>query len=308
MVTDNDGVWRSVNPAWHKVLGWTAAELVGRTSQWLVHPDDYQRTRLEQRRLAAGHKVSRLENRFRHRDGSYRWLSWSAAPDDGLIYCAARDITDDKKAAENLQRAEEALRQSQKMEAVGQLTGGIAHDFNNLLQGIIGSLDIAKRRIDQGRPEDILRFVDGATSSANRAAALTHRLLAFSRRQPLDPRPVDANQLLTSMEDLLRRTMGERIEIKLEMSDGLWLTRCDPNQLESALLNLAINARDAMPDGGALTIATHNIALDDESAARQRGVRPGQYVCLLVRDTGIGMAPEVKAPSRSARAPAWAYR
>ena len=175
------------------------------------------------------------------------------------------------------------------MEAVGQLTGGIAHDFNNLLQGITGSLDLVQKRIGEGRIGEIDRFMTGAMTSANRAAALTHRLLAFSRRQPLDPRPVRANPLVASMEDLIRRTMGERIELEFVLAGGLWLTQCDPNQLESAILNLVINARDAMPDGGRLTIETCNAHLDSVYAASQRDVRPGQYVCICVTDTGTGM-------------------
>jgi signal transduction histidine kinase len=192
-----------------------------------------------------------------------------------------------------LNQAHEALRQSQKMEAVGQLTGGIAHDFNNLLQGIVGSLDIVQKRISQGRTGELERFVSGAMTSANRAAALTHRLLAFSRRQPLDPKPVKANPLVASMEDLLRRTMGERIEIELVLAGGLWTTLCDQNQLESAILNLAINARDAMPDGGKLTIETCNAHLDSAYAAKTREVAPGQYICICVTDTGSGMTADV---------------
>jgi PAS domain S-box-containing protein len=192
-------------------------------------------------------------------------------------------------------KAESALRQAQKMEAVGQLTGGIAHDFNNLLQGITGSLDLVLSRMAQGRMHDVERFITAAMNSANRAAALTHRLLAFSRRQPLNPKPVEANQLVISMEDLLRRTMGERIEIELRLDDRLSLTLCDPNQLESALLNLAINARDAMPDGGILTIETSNAMLDLAYAAANSEVQPGPYVCVAVGDCGTGMDPEVTA-------------
>ena len=191
------------------------------------------------------------------------------------------------------ERVEDALRQSQKMEAVGQLTGGIAHDFNNLLQGITGSLDLVQRRIAQGRVSELDRLIAGAVTSANRAAALTHRLLAFSRRQPLDPKPVRANLLIASMEDLLRRTMGETIQLELVLAGGLWLTLCDPNQLENAVLNLVINARDAMPDGGRLTIETCNAHLDSAYVANARGVSPGQYVCVSVTDTGTGMTPEV---------------
>lgn len=188
-----------------------------------------------------------------------------------------------------LRLAEEALRQAQKMEAVGQLTGGIAHDFNNLLQGITGSLDLLQRRLSQGRTGELDRFITGAMTSANRATALTHRLLAFSRRQPLDPRPLRVNPLVASMEDLLRRTLSEHIDLELVLAGGLWLTLCDANQLESAILNLVINARDAMKGGGKLTVETCNAHLDSAYAAKSREVRPGQYICVGVSDTGIGM-------------------
>ena len=195
VVADASGVWLNVNPAATAMLGWSEHELLGKTSQWLEHPDDHARTRAEQAHLAAGGRTQRFENRLRHKDGSYRWLSWTAASHEGLIYAVARDVTDEKEAEETLRRTEEALRQSQKMEAVGQLTGGIAHDFNNLLQGIVGSLDLVQKRLAEGRLGEIQRFVNGAMTSANRAAALTHRLLAFSRRQPLDPKPVKVNPL-----------------------------------------------------------------------------------------------------------------
>ncbi|RYF73348.1 MAG: response regulator, partial [Comamonadaceae bacterium] len=189
--------------------------------------------------------------------------------------------------------AEEALRQSQKMEAVGQLTGGIAHDFNNLLQGITGSLDVLKLRLQLGKTDNLERLIAGAMGSAQRAAGLTHRLLAFSRRQPLDPKPVKANQLVAPMEDLLRRTMGENIGIELVLAGGLWTTLCDANQLESAILNLCINARDAMPDGGMLTVETSNASLDDSYIGQTRDLKAGQYVCVSVTDTGTGMTPDV---------------
>ena len=191
-----------------------------------------------------------------------------------------------------LRRAEDALRQAQKMEAVGQLTGGIAHDFNNLLTGITGALELLQRRVGEGRYGEIGRFASVATTSANRAAALTQRLLAFARRQPLDPKPVAANRLVADMEDLLRRTLGPGIALEMVLSGGLWGTLCDPNQLESALLNLAINARDAMPQGGRLTVETANAHLDD-AYARAQGfeVRAGQYVSISVTDTGVGMDP-----------------
>ena len=189
---------------------------------------------------------------------------------------------------------QEALRQSQKMEAVGQLTGGLAHDFNNLLTGIAGSLELLSTRIGQGRISELDRYVDAAQGAARRAAALTHRLLAFSRRQTLDPRPTDVNRLVADMEELIRRTVGPGVALEVVGAAGLWSALVDPNQLENALLNLCINARDAMPDGGRLTIETTNEWLD-ERAARDRELPPGHYLSLCVTDTGTGMTPEVIA-------------
>jgi signal transduction histidine kinase/PAS domain-containing protein len=191
-----------------------------------------------------------------------------------------------------LTQAHEALRQAQKMEAVGQLTGGIAHDFNNLLAGISGSLEIIDRRLAQNRPEGLDRFIHGAQASAQRAAALTQRLLAFSRRQTLDPKPTDVNRLVFGMEELIRRTVGPAIAVEVRGIEGLWLAKVDAAQLESALLNLAINARDAMPDGGRLTIETSNSWLD-EAEGRERDLAPGQYLAICVTDTGTGIPPEI---------------
>jgi len=294
VVADRNGVWQTVNPAWTRTLGWSEAELLNRTSEWLEHPDDGGVTRAEIKKLGASETTVRFESRFRHKDGSYRWLSWTGVSDRERNYAVARDVTAEKVAAERLKAAEEALLQSQKMEAVGQLTGGIAHDFNNLLTGIVGSLDLLQTRLNQGRTENVARYIDAAMTSANRAAALTHRLLAFARRQPLIPKSVDANQLVVSLEDLLRRTIGETIDLAIVASDDLWNTLCDPNQLESALLNLAINARDAMPDGGKLTIATANARLDGVTADTP-ALAPGDYICITVTDTGTGMSAEVAA-------------
>ena len=193
-----------------------------------------------------------------------------------------------------LMATEEALRQAQKMEAVGQLTGGLAHDFNNLLAGISGSLELMQSRIAQGRLADVDRYMIAAQGAARRAAALTHRLLAFSRRQTLDPKPTDVNQLVVGMEELVRRTVGPSIHIETVGAASLWTTLVDPPQLENALLNLCINARDAMPVGGRITIETANRWMDDQ-AARKHDLPPGQYVSLCVTDTGTGMSPEVIA-------------
>ncbi|HEY8382513.1 MAG TPA: PAS domain S-box protein [Microvirga sp.] len=207
----------------------------------------------------------------------------------------ATDVSERLRNDARLRETEEALRQAQKMEAVGQLTGGIAHDFNNLLAGIVGSLDLMQTRIRQGRIENVERYAQAAMTSAQRAAALTHRLLAFARRQPLDPRPVNVNTLVTSMEDLLRRTIGPSLAMEIVTAGGLWTTLCDPNQLESAILNLAINARDAMPMGGRLVIETANAHLDAAYAAAHQDLAPGQYVMVSVSDTGTGMPPDVIA-------------
>jgi PAS domain S-box-containing protein len=294
VVADRNGVWRTVNPAWTRTLGWSEAELLNRTSEWLEHPDDGGMTRAQVNWLGGSEATVRFESRFRHKDGSYRWLSWTGVPDQDRIYAVARDVTAEKAAAERLKVTEEALLQSQKMEAVGQLTGGIAHDFNNLLTGIVGSLDLLQTRLNQGRTDNFARYINAAMISANRAAALTHRLLAFARRQPLIPKSVDANQLVVSLEDLLRRTIGETIDLAIAAADDLWFTLCDPNQLESALLNLAINARDAMPDGGKLTITTSNARIEGVMADSP-ALSPGDYVCISVTDTGTGMSAEVAA-------------
>jgi len=188
-------------------------------------------------------------------------------------------------------RAEEALRQAQKMEAVGQLTGGVAHDFNNLLTVITGNLETLQRRL--AADSKLHRQIDAALRGTERAATLTHRLLAFSRRQTLDPKPVEPNRLVVGMSDLLRRTLGEAISVETVVGAGAWRIRCDPNQLESAILNLAVNARDAMPSGGKLTIETANVYVDDAYAAAQGDMTAGQYVVISVTDTGTGMTREV---------------
>jgi PAS domain S-box-containing protein len=288
VVVGPDGRLSTANPAWSQVLGWSQAQTVGRTLLDFVPPETVPALREALARVGAGERVVDQQFSVIASDGGTRQIVWTIVGEAGVLYGFGRDVTEQRAA-------EDALRQSQKMEAVGQLTGGIAHDFNNLLQGITGSLDLVQKRIAQGRLDELDRFVRGAVGSAKRAAALTHRLLAFSRRQPLDPRAVRANPLVASMEDLLRRTLGERIDLELVLAGGLWLTRCDPNQLESAILNLAINARDAMPDGGRLVIETCNAHLDSAYAAKQRDVRPGQYVCICVTDTGTGMSADTIA-------------
>jgi PAS domain S-box-containing protein len=286
VVVDSSGVLQSLNPACTAVLGYTEAEAVGRRFSDFVTPEDVGAVAAALAELVDGAIKAELDFSVVVRSGERRRTTWTGVEENGLIYAYGRDITDQLEI-------EEQLRQAQKMEAVGQLTGGIAHDFNNLLTGIVGSLDLLQSRLGRGRTENLERYIQAAQTSANRAAALTHRLLAFSRRQPLQPKPVNANGLISGMEELLRRTLSERVRLEVIAAGGLWPTLCDPNQLENAILNLAINARDAMGEGGRLTVETCNTHLDRAYAAQNVGVEPGQYICICVTDTGSGMTPEV---------------
>lgn len=227
--------------------------------------------------------------------------------EDRLVAVLFKDVTDRVRAEGALQQlnetlelrvaqaleerevAELALRQAQKMEAVGQLTGGIAHDFNNLLAGITGAFELIARRIDKGRADEVPRYVDAGLAAAQRAAALTHRLLAFSRRQTLAPKPTDMNTLVADFIDLVRRTMGPDIAVEIREEAELWPAMVDANQLENAVLNLCINARDAMPDGGRLVISTQNVSLDEDGALA-RGLTAGDYATISVADDGAGIA------------------
>ena len=211
----------------------------------------------------------------------------------GAVNCF-QDLSAQKQSEKEREQLREELHQAQKMEAVGQLTGGLAHDFNNLLTGILGSLEMLHLRIKQGRLDSLERYITAAQGASKRAAALTHRLLAFSRRQILEAKPTDINRLIVGMAELVHGTVGPEIAVELVAADGLWNTRVDSNQLENALLNMCINSRDAMPDGGQLTVETANQWFDERTAA-EHDLPPGQYVSLSVRDNGAGMPPDVAA-------------
>jgi PAS domain S-box-containing protein len=283
-----DGLYRAANPAWTVLLGYEEADLVGAPAGGFVHPADHSAAMEHYAVLSRGQAVADFDCRMRAKDGSYLWVNWTAMPEGDAIYGVGRDVTQRKIL-------EDQLRQSQKMEAVGQLTGGLAHDFNNMLTGILGGIDMVRRRIAEGRYTDVDRFLDAAMQSGQRAAALTHRLLAFSRRQTLDSRPLDVEMLAASMADLLQRTLGEQVSLRIDMAGDLWPAVADGNQLESAILNLAINARDAMPEGGHLTIVGRNVHLTDRELTDSDRAEAGDYVEISVTDTGEGMPPEVLA-------------
>jgi len=418
MIALPDGTIDSVNPMWTELLGYEAHEIVGQKVSRYMHPDDLQADVDAFFSMFERPLTRPFEYRFRHKDGSHRWFTWTGALEDGKVYATGRDLTperlrekaltdakdftqlalnavggvgiwtcdlqrqeyvgdaaiadlygidpvrlaqgmpkpeflanvvpddmrmlqgeidrtltlDGDKAIEyrlrhadgtmrwvlsrwrnyldesgkpirrigvgievtSQRNIEEQLRQSQKMEAVGQLTGGLAHDFNNLLAGISGSLDLIRMRVAQQRFGDLERYMSIAQGATRRASALTHRLLAFSRRQTLAPKATDINQLVLGMEELVRRTIGPQIALEFAGAAGLWTTLVDQGQLENALLNLCINARDAMPDGGRITIRTANRWLDRRTAAEYQ-ISEGAYLSLCVTDTGTGMSPEVVA-------------
>jgi PAS domain S-box-containing protein len=323
----NDAIWdwdfRTNHVTWNEALfeayGHPLSTVEPTGEWWLgqIHPEDRNRVSTSIHLVVDGDATDWTdEYRFRKGDGSYAdvldrgYVLRDAAGAPLRMVGAMLDLSTRKAVERQLEterqrlvhaveettaerdRAEDALRQSQKMEAVGQLTGGLAHDFNNLLTGISGALEMMQVRIAQGRVTELEKYSVAAQGAVRRAAALTHRLLAFSRRQTLDPRPTDVNRLIFDVEELIRRTVGPHVEVETVGKAGLWTTLVDPNQLENAIINLCINARDAMPDGGRITIETANKWLD-ERAARERDLDPGQYVSICVTDTGTGMAPDV---------------
>jgi len=290
-VLNLDGVFLEVNPAWQRILGWAPHEVVGKRIDLLVHPDDLPGAEDALARATVG-VLPTFECRYAHADGSYRDIAWTAAPEGSSIFAFGRDITQIRAQKLALEVAEDQLRQAQKMESIGQLTGGIAHDFNNMLASIYGSIQLMQRRLKAGNTADLGKLLDRASTSSQRAAALTHRLLAFARRQSLDISRVDVAQLVVSLEDMLARTLGPRIALQVGFGADLWPALIDASQLENALLNLVINARDAMPDGGRLIIEAANAQIGSADAALP-GLTAGDYIVLTVSDDGSGMPAKV---------------
>lgn len=279
-----DGIFLAANPAWTAILGYSPADVIGRRFDELVWADDTDTTRGALADAVSANDLTNFVNRYRHKDGSIRWISWHTSLEGDLVYAYGRDVTAEREQADALAAAQDALRQAQKLEAMGQLTGGVAHDFNNLLTPILGSLDMLHRR-GIGSPRE-QRLIDGALQSAERAKTLIQRLLAFARRQPLQPSAVDVGSLVAGMADLVASTSGPQVRVVVHLAEDLPAAKGDPNQLEMAILNLSVNARDAMPLGGTLTVS----AVSDRIGRGHRtGLMPGPYVRLSVADTGSGM-------------------
>ena len=294
---DPEGRIVNWNPGAERIKGYASKEVIGRHFSDFYTPEDRE-NQLPAQALATAERTGKYETEgWRVRKNDTRF--WAGAVINAIrgsrgelvgFAKITRDLTERRAA-------DERARQAQKMEGIGQITGGVAHDFNNLLTIIVGNLETLLRNLnDPALPKDRLRrSADNAMKGARRAESLTQRLLAFSRQQPLDPKPIDLGRLVTGMSDLLRRTLGEQVTVETVLSGGVWRAHADPNQLELAILNLAVNARDAMPSGGKLTLETANVHLDEKYAAGQVEVLPGQYVMLAVTDTGFGMPPDVVA-------------
>jgi signal transduction histidine kinase/ActR/RegA family two-component response regulator len=266
------------------ILGYRPEEMIGHSAVEFIHPDDLDSTREEMRAARRGRQMRNFDTRYIRKDGEPVMLTWMGTWSEPVRrhFFVGRDLTEK-------QEAEARLRQVQKMDAVGQLTGGIAHDFNNILTVITGTIGILAEAVAD-RPElvSIAKLIDDA---AERGAQLTKHLLAFARKQPLQPREIDVNSLMIETAKLLRPTLGEQIQISPLLAQDAWSAMVDPNQLTTAVLNLALNARDAMPDGGKLVIETRNVYLDEGYASMQNEVAPGHYVMIAVSDTGSGISP-----------------
>ncbi|WP_419826319.1 PAS domain S-box protein [Sphingomonas sp.] len=288
LIADQQGRWIRISPAWTDILGWSEDELLGRTSKWMEHPDDRDRTRDEIANLVSGSTTLRFENRFRAKDDSYRWFSWTAVSAEGMLYCVARDVTDEKVQHDALLAAEERMRQSQKVEAVGQLTGGVAHDFNNLLTVIRGSVDLLRRPglSDEKRA----RYINAIAETADRATKLTSQLLAFARRQALKPEVFDAGESVRAVTEMVATLAGPRIRIATLIAEYACFINADRSQFDTAIVNMAVNARDAMNGEGDLTIRVGYAT--GMPAMRAHPAVPGDFVTIGITDTGTGIAED----------------
>jgi PAS domain S-box-containing protein len=286
-VVTSEGYFAHINPAWSKTLGWGEHEIKSFHISDLWHPDDLPRSTAERDRLLQGGTTVRLENRFRHKDGSWRWINWTLAAEDGLVYGVGRHVTAEKESAETLRRVHRQLANAQKMEALGQLTGGVAHDFNNLMMIVGGYAQMLKNRATEPRDMQAIEAIKAAVS---RGESLTRQLLSFSRRQPLNPVVIHPAEAVESIRDVLSGSTDVNIDLNIDIPDGTWPIRVDQSEFALAVVNLAINARDSMPSGGSLSISCANVSLN-------AGERPdhlsGDFVALKMTDSGTGIPPDV---------------
>jgi PAS domain S-box-containing protein len=300
-VANFDGKFLSLNPAWSRLLGWSEDEIKAMHVSALRHPDDGAHSEAGRLQLAQGVPTVRMENRLRHKDGSWRWLQWTMTEHDGLIYIAGRHVTAEKESAAALQHAQRQTAHLQKMEAIGQLTGGVAHDFNNLLMIVSGHAQSLKKRLSETRDVRALQAIEMA---ATRGENLTRQLLAFSRTLPLNPTVISLADTVAAIRDVLAGTMHVNIEFLVDVPGATWPVCVDKSELELALVNLAVNARDAMPDGGRIAISAQNVSLPARDAPNGTA---GDYVALSVADTGCGipsdLLPRVVEPFFTTKGP-----
>jgi len=286
-VSNFEGYFLSINPAWTRLLEWTEDEIKSMHVSELRYPEDAATAIEERARLAHGVPSVRMENRFRHKDGSWRWLQWTMTESKGLIYVAGRHVTAEKEAAAALERAQRRTAHLQKMDAIGQLTGGIAHDFNNLLMIVSGHAQGLKKRLKDAKDVRALQAIEMA---ATRGENLTRQLLSFARTLPLSPTVISPAEAVQAIRDVLAGSMHVNIEFKIDVANAIWPICVDKSELELALVNLAVNARDAMPEGGRITISAQNVHLHPGDLPEDIS---GDFVALSVADTGSGIAPDL---------------
>jgi PAS domain S-box-containing protein len=284
-VSNFEGYFLSVNPAWQKTLGWSEDEIKALHVDKLRHPDDAAHSRAGREQLARGASPVRMENRFRHKDGSWRWIAWTMVADDGMIYLAGRHVTAEKEAAGTLQRAQEQLANAQKMEALGQLTGGVAHDFNNIMMIVSGYAQMIKNRVDDAKS---IRALESIQAAIARGSNLTRQLLSFARQQPLSPSVLHPKEAVDAVRDVLAGSATGKIALSIDIPDDIWPVCVDKSEFALALVNIALNARDAMPAGGDLSLTCENVRNGPDGLV-------GEFVAIKIADTGSGI-PKVVLP------------